>query len=58
MSIKYRYVTVKGYIGKRRLRMEYMKQTMIDMENNSYKELKELSNDRDARRSVANQSND
>lgn len=38
--------------------MEYMKQIIIDMGKNSYKELKELSNDRDPWRTAANQSKD
>lgn len=38
--------------------MEYMKQIIIDMGKNSYKDLKELSNDRDAWRTAANQSKD
>jgi len=38
--------------------MEYMKQLMSDMGKNSYKKLKELSNDREAWRTAANQSKD
>jgi len=38
--------------------MKYMKQIIIDMRKNSYKELKEISNDMDAWRTAANQSND
>jgi len=39
--------------------MEYMKQIIIDMGKNSYKELKELlSKDRDTWRTSANQSKD
>jgi len=48
---------VEGHIGRGRPRMEYMKQIIIDMGKNSYKELKELSNDKDACRTAANQSN-
>ncbi|KAF0760252.1 craniofacial development protein 2-like [Aphis craccivora] len=33
---------VEGHIGRGRPRMEYMKQIIIDMGKNSYKELKEL----------------
>jgi len=39
---------VDGHIGRGKPRMEYMKQIIIDMGKNSYKELKELSNHRDA----------
>jgi len=49
---------VEGHIGRERPRMEYMKQIIMDMGKNSYKELKELSNDRDAWRTAANQSKD
>ncbi|VVC40587.1 Reverse transcriptase domain [Cinara cedri] len=49
---------VEGHIGKGRPRMEYMKQIIIDMGKNSYKELKELSNDRVTWRTAANQSKD
>jgi len=49
---------VEGHIERERPRMEYMKQIIIDMRKNSYKELKELSNDRDACRTAANQSKD
>lgn len=49
---------VDGHIGSERPRMEYMKQIMIDMGKNSYKELKELSNDAKSWRTVVNQSND
>jgi len=38
--------------------MEYMKQIMIDIGKDSYKELKELSYNREACRSAENQSND
>lgn len=38
--------------------MEYMKQIMIDIGNDSFKELKELSYIRKAWRTAANQSND
>lgn len=47
-----------GHLGRGRPRLEYMKQIMIDMEMYNYKELKELSNNCDIWRSVANQSND
>jgi len=49
---------VEGYIRRGRPRMEYMKQIMIDMGKDSYKELKELSYNREAWRTAANQSND
>jgi len=49
---------VEGYIGKGRPRMEYMKQILIDMVKDSYKELKKLSYNREAWRTAANQSND
>lgn len=49
---------VEGHIGRGRPRMEYMKQLMSDMGKNSYKKLKELSNDREAWRTAANQSKD
>jgi len=49
---------VEGHIGRGRPGMEYMKQLMSDMGKNSYKKLKELSNDREAWRTAANQSKD
>jgi hypothetical protein len=49
---------VEGYIGRGRLRMEYMKQIMIDTGKDNYKELKELSYNRKAWRNSANQFND
>jgi hypothetical protein len=49
---------VKGYIGRGRTRMEYMKQIMTDMGKDSYKDVKELSYNREAWRTAANQSND
>lgn len=45
-------------IGTGRLRIEYLKQIMIDMEKDSYKELKGSSCKREARRSAENKSND
>ncbi|KAF0765853.1 craniofacial development protein 2-like [Aphis craccivora] len=49
---------VEGHIGRGRPRMEYMKQIIIGKGKNSYKELKELSNDRETWRTAANQSKD
>jgi hypothetical protein len=49
---------IEGYIGRGRPRMEYMKQIMIDMGKDNYKELKELSYNREAWRIAANRSND
>jgi len=48
---------VEGYIGRGRSRMEHMKQIIMNMGKNSYKELKELSYNREAWRIAANQSN-
>jgi hypothetical protein len=49
---------IEGYIGRGRPIMEYMKQIMIDMGKNSYRELKELSYNRKTWRTAANQSDD
>ncbi|VVC27478.1 Hypothetical protein CINCED_3A011221 [Cinara cedri] len=48
----------EGHIGRGRPRMEYTKQIIIDIGKNSYKELKELSNDKVTWRTAANQSKD
>ncbi|KAF0763285.1 craniofacial development protein 2-like [Aphis craccivora] len=45
---------VEGYIGRGRSRMEHMKQIIMNMGKNSYKELKELSYNREAWRIAAN----
>lgn len=49
---------IEGDIGRGSLRIEYMKQIMIDMGKTSYKQLNKLSNDRESWRFAVNQSND
>jgi hypothetical protein len=49
---------VEGHIARGRPRAEYMTQLMQDTNKGNYKDLKELSYDRESRRAATNKSTD